>query len=224
VVVGLHGGAYVREIALPHWLSYARLVRTTGARVVVPIYPLAPRGTAGLVVPQVADLLAALVHEHGATAVGVLGDSAGGGLAMAAVQELVRRGEPTPARLVLISPWLDVTMTDPAAREVDDPMLDPDSLEDCGRLWAGDLDTADPRVSPLFGSLEGLPPTRVYAGTRDVLYPDALRLHERAQQQGAPVTVDLRRDLVHVWAGIPVLPETRAVQPEIVRALVGDRA
>lgn len=223
VVVGLHGGAYVREIAVPHWQSYARLVRSSGARVVVPIYPLAPRGTAGVVVPQVADLLATLVREHGAAAVGVLGDSAGGGLALAAVQELVRRGEPTPAGLVLISPWLDVTMTDPAGREVDDPMLDPDSLVDCGRLWAGDLDPADPRVSPLHGSLERLPPTQVYAGTRDVLYPDALRMHERAQRQGAPVTVDLRRDLVHVWAGIAVLPEARSVQPQIVGALVGDR-
>src|SRR5262249_2675927 len=112
-VVALHGGGYYAQPTFVHWLDYAGMVRDTGAPVVVPISPLPPQGTAATVVPQTADLLSALVDQHGAENVSVYGDSAGGGLALLAVQELVRRGASTPARMVLISPWLDVSMSDP---------------------------------------------------------------------------------------------------------------
>ena len=109
-VVGVHGGAYVLQPSLFHWLDYASMARDTGATVVVPIYPLAPQGTAGTVVPLMADLISSQIDQHGAENVGVYGDSAGGGIALAAVQELVRRDEPVPSHMVLISPALDLTL------------------------------------------------------------------------------------------------------------------
>ena len=113
-VVAVHGGGYIFQPTLFHWLDYAAMARDTGATVVVPIYPLAPQGTAATVVPQIADLIASQIDQHGAENVSVYGDSAGGGLALAAVQELVRRGDPVPSHMVLISPALDVTLSDPA--------------------------------------------------------------------------------------------------------------
>ena len=104
-----------------------------------------------MVVPQTADFIAQMIQSHGAENVSVIGDSAGGGLAVAAVQELVRRGSPTPARMVLLAPWLDVTMSDPRSRAIDpkDPLLDVPSLQDDDRKWAGNLYPADPLASPL---------------------------------------------------------------------------
>ena len=164
-VVAIHGGGYVNRPTIFHWLDYAAMARDTGATVVVPIYPLAPQGTAATVVPQTADLISYEIDQHGAENVSVYGDSAGGGLALAAVQELVRRGDPVPSHMVLISPWLDASMSDPASQTIDDPNLNYSETKGWGLLWAGDLDPADPRVSPLFGSLEGLPPTAVYSGS-----------------------------------------------------------
>src|SRR4029077_16346587 len=112
-VVAIHGGGYVYRPNIFHWLDYAAMARDTGATVVVPLYPLAPTETAATVVPQTADFLIALVEQHGAGSVSVYGDSAGGGLALLAVQELVRRGDPVPSHMVLISPWLDASMSDP---------------------------------------------------------------------------------------------------------------
>ena len=201
-VVGLHGGGYVLQPTLFHWLDYAAMARDTGATVVVPIYPLAPQGTAATVVPQIADLISALIDQHGAENVSVYGDSAGGGLALAAVQELVRRGDPVPSHMVLISPELDVTLSDPASHTIDDPYLNASEVQAWGRLWAGDLDPADPRVSPLFGSLSGLPPTAVYSGSLDLLSPDTLRLRERALAEGADFTFVLRKGLIHDWAAL----------------------
>ena len=201
-VVGLHGGGYVLQPSLFHWLDYAAMARDTGATVVVPIYPLAPQGTAATVVPQIADLISAQIDQHGAENVSVYGDSAGGGLALAAVQELVRRGDPVPSHMVLISPALDVTLSDPASQTIDDPYLNASEVQAWGRLWAGDLDLADPRVSPLFGSLAGLPPTVVYSGSLDLLSPQVLRLRERALAEGADFTFVLRKGLIHDWAAV----------------------
>jgi len=88
--------------------------------VIVPIYPLVPQGgTAGTVVPTVMDLISSQIDQHGAKNVSVYGDSLGGTIGLAAVQELVRRGEPVPSHMVLISPALDLTFSNPAIQFVD---------------------------------------------------------------------------------------------------------
>jgi acetyl esterase/lipase len=220
-VLFVHGGAYVGQISPLQYRWCADLARRTGAVVVVPVYPLAPFGTAASVVPAVADLITDTIAKYGTEAVALAGDSAGGGLALAAVQKLVTRQAPVPSRLVLMSPWLDVTISDPDSERIADPLLGVVGLRACGRLWAGDLDAADPMVSPLFGSLAGLPPTLVVAGTLDLISPDSARLQHQAQDQNADVAVQLMRGLVHVWPLFPFLPEARALRPKLYRALTG---
>lgn len=222
VVVAVHGGGFVQEIQPLHWKIYADLARATKATVLVPIYPLAPRATAGTVVPALADLLANVCARYGAQAVGVIGDSAGGTLAMAATQELVRRGQPPPSRLALIAPLLDATMSDPESAAIDDPILGFAGCVAIGKLWAGALDPAHPLVSPLSGSLQGLPPTLVGTGSLDVLYPQTLRLQERARKEGANISCELLPGLCHGWAALNFVPETRALLPRMFRFLVGE--
>ena len=218
-IVCLHGGGYVHEATTTHWRHYATTARDTGASVIVPIYPLAPKSTAETVVPKIADLVSSLVSEHGADAVSIYGDSAGGGLALAASQELVRRGAQTPAGMVLISPWLDVTMTDPEIDNIDDPALNRTMLETSGLQWAGDLDPMNPLVSPLFGSLDGQPSTVVYSSSLDLLCVDTIRLQVKAIAEGANIAFVLRKGLIHDWAISP-LPEAVAVRPDIYRQLI----
>lgn len=221
-VIAIHGGAYVAQPTLLHWFDYAALARDTGATVIVPLYPLAPAGTADTVVPLMADFIAEQVASHGAGNVSLYGDSAGGGLALAAAQEFVRRNDPRPAHVVLVSPWLDVTLTNPAIASVRDPVLNVTRLKRDGLLWAGGSDPTDPRVSPLYGSLSGLPPAAVYAGSLDVLSPDVLVLQEKAlATAGAKFTFILRKGEIHNWAmgGLPLLPEAVEVRPDIYRQL-----
>ncbi|MCP9272928.1 alpha/beta hydrolase fold domain-containing protein [Mycolicibacterium arenosum] len=209
IVVAVHGGAYVGRATFFHWWTYAGIARETGATVHIPDYTLAPIGTALTEVPRMADFIARVVSEDGA--VGVLGDSAGGGLALLAVQELVRRGGPTPNRLVLLAPWLDVSMGDPRSAAVDDPLLDVDTMIEDGRLWAGDLDPRNPLASPLFGPLHGLPPTAVYCSSRDRLSIDVLRLRDRVTAEDVPdVTFRLRAGLLHDYVMYAPLPDAKA--------------
>ena len=220
-VAAIHGGAYVVEPTVIHWLDYAAVARSTGATVVVPIYTLAPESTASVEVPRMADFLTALIDRHGAQSVSVYADSAGGGLALAAAQELVRRGSATPASMVLLSPWLDVSMTNPAINAMADPLLYPPALKRQGALWAGDLALTDPMVSPVYGSLDGLPPVFVYSGNLDSLSPDVLVLQEKAlATPGSQFTFVLRDGQIHDWA-LPLLPDGLSVRRQILHQLTG---
>ncbi|SEH64513.1 Acetyl esterase/lipase [Mycolicibacterium rutilum] len=225
-IVALHGGAYVAEASLFHWWTYTDMARDTGATVLVPLYPLVPDGgTADVVVPQTADYLEQLITEHGADNVSVIGDSAGGGIALAAVQELVHRGSAVPERMVLFAPWLDATVSDPLSRQLDpgDPLLDVPNLVRAGQDWGGVLGVDHRYASPLYGSIEGLPPIAVYSGSLDLLTPDTLRLQQLVTENGYDnFTFNLSRGRLHDWAIFGFLPDAQAVRPSVYRDLLGE--
>lgn len=102
---------------------------------------------------------------------------------------------------MLLSPWLDVTMTDPAqeALEKVDPLLCRQGPAAAGRWYAGTLPTTDPRVSPLYGDIARLPPTLMFCGTHDILVTDARRLVARAAAEGAPVEYHEEDGLMHAY-------------------------
>ncbi|MEX0579628.1 MAG: alpha/beta hydrolase [Mycobacterium sp.] len=173
VVVGIHGGSFKARPTLFHWFNYSLMSLVTGAKVVVPLYKMTPDGgTASTEVPKMADFVSSLIDEHGADNVSILGDSAGGTLALATAQEIYRRGGTQPQAMVLFSPGLDLTYSRPGIEKIFDPVLDLAALRQSGIDWAGgatettvdDLAVTDPLVSPLYGSLEDLLPTYVYTG------------------------------------------------------------
>lgn len=230
-VVAIPGSAFIVPPTLFHWLNYAAMARNTGATVAVPIYPVVPQGgSAGTNVPTMADLISWQIAQHTAENVSVYGDSLGGTIGLAAVQELVRRGDPVPSHMVLISPALDLTFDNPAIQFVDDPVFSGlffSNVRKNAQLWAGDLHLTDPLVSPLLGSLAGLPPTAVYFGNMEILAPDGLVLQDKAlATPGTDFTFVLRKGELHIWAVNTILPETIAVLPDIYEqlGLIGSEA
>jgi monoterpene epsilon-lactone hydrolase len=114
-VLYLHGGGYVGGVDRFHWLYVTRLARRLGVRVVLPAYPLAPEHTWRDALPPLVDLVeqVAIASPQGVV---LMGDSAGGGLALALAQQVARRPGPQPTSLVLVSPWLDLTGGTPGTR------------------------------------------------------------------------------------------------------------
>ena len=132
-VLYLHGGAYVGESSAHHWRFLARLARAARATITVPIYTLAPKATAREVVAEVMGVQRELAAPV------VMGDSAGAGLALAAAQAARAQGRDTPRELVLLSPWVDATMTNPGITAVAprDPVLGIEAVALAGMLYAG---------------------------------------------------------------------------------------
>lgn len=212
-ILYLHGGAWVFDLLAPHWRIVETLIERTGARVLMPRYPLAPEATWR----ETYGFLDRLLSEHLATdrhRLIVAGDSAGGCLSVGLAQRLCERGEARPAGLVLFSPALDLTFSDPRVHAIapHDPMLAVAGCREAARLWAAGQSPADPRISPLSGPLDGLPPVAIFTGTRDLLHPDAVRLHEHLVRAQRDVTLHRYRGMCHVFVGAPIPEAARALE------------
>lgn len=215
-VLYLHGGAYVGDASVIHWNLCAEIARESGATVLLPIYPLAPDATWSTSF----NALVKLARGSGSAAPVLMGDSAGGGLALALAQRVAAEGG--APRVALISPWLDVTMSDPATPAYDrvDPILSAPFLKAAGQFWAGGDDPRRAEVSPQFGGLRGIREVLLFSGSRDVLYPQALRLVRDAEAAGVTCTAHLEEGLVHVYPLLPIpeAKEPRAALSAFVRA------
>jgi len=220
-VIFLHGGAYIHEIVGTHWSFIGRLVDETNTHCVVPIYPLAPRGTAKEVVPATGRTLCELIETVGAQNVTVIGNSAGGGLSVAASQWLREAGHPQPNALILICPAVDGTFSQcTKADAAHDVMQDIPGAIEAFRLYAGDLDVTHSFVSPLNGNLEGLAPMLIFSGTHDICHPDIVILADKAARAGVPVEMHVRNGLPHNYPLLPT-PEGHEARDIISRALTG---
>lgn len=208
-VLALHGGCYVFGPSAQHWTMWRRIATASRRTIVAPLYRLAPDGTAAETVPHAAAIARRLADDG---PLALLGDSAGGGMALAAAQLLAEDGLRPP--LLLVAPWLDGGVTDPWTTPRD-PWLAAPGLRRAADLYRGELPIDHPFVSPLLGELEGLGPMIAASGTRDVLHRDALRLEMRSP---SPVRVMVGEGLLHDFPLLPI-PEARPVLRAFVDAL-----
>ena len=216
----LHGGAYIHEIIAGMWSLVAETAVAASTRFTVPIYPLAPLGVAEHVVPGATDLAAEIVGEVGADRTALMGDSAGGGMALAVALQLRDRGLAAPYRTVLISPWLDVTLSAPeiSALAAKDAELAPAGLGAAGDIYRGELPAEDPRVSPINGDLSGLGPITLFSGTHDILNSDAKRFVPLAREAGVSIAYHEAPGMLHEYPLFPI-PEAKRARQTIIDAL-----
>lgn len=212
-LVYLHGGAYVNQLAAPHWSIIAAIMHRVDVTISVPMYPLAPTHT----VDDALEFLDEVIPAHNTAPPILCGDSAGGGLALSyAVHQRETGRSPAPA-LILFAPWVDVTLTNPAIPELEalDPMLYAAQARTCGLWWAGSRNTTDPAVSPLYADLGGLPPVHTFIGDHDILQPDAQELHHRIREAGGASRLTIAKGGFHVYMGVPWIPESRSALNQV---------
>lgn len=195
----------------------ARLADALGVRVLLPDYPLAPEHTWRDSLEPLVELATRWANGPGLGGLLLGGDSAGGGLALALAQALRERGQVRPERLLLVSPWVDLTTSSPATAWFDrrDPWLHSSSLRLYARWWAGlpddapddHPDLARTEVSPALRDLGDLPPTLMLCGTRDLLVPACRRLATRAAEAGWDLTYVEEPGAIHVYPLLPGIPE-----------------
>jgi acetyl esterase/lipase len=197
-VLYLHGGGYTLGSLTTHRALTAYLARETGAAVYALDYRLAPEHPFPAGLDDAVAAYLELVTEHGLTPdrLAVAGDSAGGGLAVAAARRLIDRHGVRPAALGLIAPWVDPgDRNAPFARDL---VVSAAWGESSSAAYLDGGDPTDPGFAPLRGELAGLPPTMVQVGTTEVLYPQAVSLVEKLRAAGVPVEFTEYPDLWHV--------------------------
>ena len=195
-VLYLHGGGYVAGSPDSHKAITSHLARFANARVVVPEYRLAPEHPCPAAIEDAVAVYLRLLDEgvHPDT-LSLMGDSAGGGLAMATLQALKARQVVLPGSVILFSPWVDLTLTDLFDTDRD-IMLSKEWLQGSATAYAGDQ-PGRPECSPLYGDLSGLPPVLIQAGSDEILLNDSLRLCEALNQAGTPARLQVHPQRWH---------------------------
>ena len=225
VIVHLHGGGYIATAVSAHAWLLDHLARRTGADVVMPLYPLTPHHTWQEAHRLVLDLYRRTVAENPGKRIILMGDSAGGGLAAVIALSLAEAGDTQPDELVLISPWVDITNTNPdIADYVDaDPLMVPEPLAEIGRSWAGDTPLTDWHLSPIYGDLSGLKKVTTFVGTREIFLPDNALFHAKLLEAGVDSTLHVGENLNHAYPMFPT-PEGRRARRDLVRLVTGELA
>lgn len=200
VVLYLHGGAYCVGSPATHRALTGHLALSCGARVFVADYRLAPEQPFPAAVEDAAAAYVGLL-ETGCRPgqIVIAGDSAGGGLTIAAAVALRDLGRPMPASLVVFSPWIDLEARAPCTVPAGEVMISPEWLDDCARLYLGGRSAAEPLASPVHANLAGLPPTLIQVGTDEVLLGDSERLHEKLSSAGVEATLAIYPRRWHVF-------------------------
>ena len=202
-IIFMHGGAYVNEINYQHLLYCRKLSRKLDAYVIAPVYPLAPQHHAMETYGMMTEIYKTLNHEN----LILMGDSAGGGFVLSFVQYLKTVGLPQPSRIIAFSPWVDISMSNLPYDSESDPILGDVGLREIGKSWAGDLDTKDYRVSPLYGDLEGQAQTLIFAGTAEIFYKDIKLYVENLRMSNVDVKFIEGEGLFHIY---PLFPSSEA--------------
>ena len=218
-ILFFHGGAYVFNISRLHWSFIGQLIKKTNATVVVPDYPLAPEATYRETYGFIGDLYSRLTAGSGPKRIVFMGDSAGGGLAFGYAQLLRNENRNQPDQLIILSPWLDVTMTNPdiKATEKEDKILSVDGLREAAREYAGNTDLKDYRISPIYGCITGLCRISVFTGTKDILYPDANKCRQLMKDQSTSFNWFEYPGMFHDWVIITRLRESEDVINKVTR-------
>ncbi len=215
VVLYIHGGYYVNQ-AIDYEITFAgRVVDKTDSTLVFPVYPLAPFHTVEDSFENMLSLYEKIREDAPGKKVVLMGDSAGAGYCAALAIAMGERGISQPDELILISPWVDVTMRNPSIQDYDsaDPRSSIQMGITSGEAWRGNYAADDWHVSPVYGDLSALRNVTVFTGTREIFYPDAMIFAEKLIADGAENVECLTGEgQNHVYAVFPTLEGRSATE------------
>ena len=200
-ILYFHGGSYVAEATQNHWTFLENIVKDTGYEVIMPDYPLTPKYNYKDVYNMVEPLYKEIVEKVGKDNLIIMGDSAGGGLALGLYEKLAEDNIELPIKTILISPWLDVRLEKEGTNSIEknDNILNKEALKLAGIAYAGEDGINSYLVNPIDGDLSKLTNIKIFIGTYDILYPDCNLLKERAEKVNGNVEIKEYDKAKHIW-------------------------
>ncbi len=218
ILLYIHGGSYIEE-AVSFQIKFAmKIAKKTNSTLVFPVYPLAPNGNYKTMYKLIYTLYQKICNSE----INLLGDSAGGGFVLSFSMFLKNKIENKPKNVIMMSPWLDLTLSNPELIESEklDPMCAIKGNQYAGKLWADDLDMKNYLVSPIYGEFDNLPLMTIITGGRDLLKPDCKLLSEKLDNNNIEHNYIEYKNQGHDFGAYPT-KEGNLVIEDIVKIING---
>ncbi len=221
VMLYIHGGAWTNQPLNLHWLFMDKMAQSLNAKVIAPIYPKVPHFNYQDTYPKMLNFYKEILESvESSNQLTIIGDSAGGNIALGLIQLLKRDHLPQPQDIILLSACVDISLENPLIHdyEENDPMLASEGMEVITKIWAADKDIKDPLISPIYGDFQGTSKITHFIGTHESLYPDAIQFDEQLTEQGVAITTFVYPKMNHVFVVMPI-PEAIDAQQKIINIL-----
>lgn len=215
-IIYLHGGAYAVGVKPYHFYLMYDLSKALNGRITLIDYPLAPEFNVEMIFPKVLEAYKSIVEVSGDKELILIGDSAGGGMALALSMYLRDMEDLVyfPKKIVLYSPWLDVTLSNPEIEiyEKNDFVLNKKALQDIGRVYAGSLNLKDYLISPLYGNLNHLGEIGIFYGSGELFFPDCKYFCDQSNLIGTKIKDFEYEHMPHDWIIMPIEERAEALK------------
>lgn len=219
LLIYFHGGAFVSGPMQHHWDSIEVMSKNTKCNIWVCNYPKAPESKIEEISINIDSIYQKAISMYKSDNIILMGDSVGGTLSIALTQRLIQNKINLPSKIILISPVLDASLTNPKIDEMDkkDPMLSKNGVKSAKKMCSENL--MDVRISPIYGNFKFFPKTYLYISENDITNPDQLELLNKLKEENVPTCTVYGKEMPHIWPLLPFMKESKISLNEIINQI-----
>lgn len=220
LLIFVHGGAFISGPAKHHWDTIQEISQQTNYTIWMCDYPKAPENKITGISENI-DLVYKTALEQYANQISLIGDSVGGTLVVSLIQRLILNNTALPNKIILVSPVMDATMSNPQIDGIDpiDPMLSKVGVLSAKKMCAENNDLANVIISPINGSFDKFPNTTLFLAEHDITFPDQILAVQKLKSAKVNVEVIKGKGMPHIWPYLPVMKESKMALYQIIGKL-----
>lgn len=221
LLIFIHGGAFVSGPSQIHWDAIKEIAEQTDHTIWMCDYPKAPENKILELSNNIDSIYNAALEKYKADQISLIGDSVGGTLITALTQRQVKTNAEVPNKIILISPVMDATMSNPQIEKIDpiDPMLSKAGVLSAKTMCADENGLKNEMISPLFGSFKNFPQTILFLAENDITYPDQKLAVQALIEAQTNLEVIEGKNMPHIWPLLPVMKEAKIALNQIIDRL-----
>ena len=216
-----HGGAFIYGPTKHQWNGISKIVKSTGVTAWLIDYPKAPENDILKITENICQVYHKALESYDVSKIIFIGDSVGGNLLTTLTQGLVKDQTEVPKHLILITPLMDASLTNPRIKSIDpiDPILSYTGVYSAKKMCTGNSSLKDPIISPIYGSFRNFPKIHLFMATNDILMPDQEIFIQKVIKAEGDIDVIKGEGMPHIWPFLPFIPEAKKAMYRIINII-----
>jgi len=221
LLIFIHGGAFISGPHQHHWDTIKEIAKQINYKIWICNYPKAPENKIVRISENIDSIYNSALKKYKANQISLFGDSAGGTLVTSLVQRLINKSIKLPHKIILVSPVMDASMSNPEIEKVDrtDPILSKIGVLSAKKMCVDNNDLKNVMISPLYGSFEKFPKTILFLAENDITYPDQILAVKKFIKANIDLEIVKGKNMPHIWPFLPIMKEAKISLKEVIRKI-----